>query len=113
MTTYKFGDITLVLFPFTDQVTSKKRPAVVVSSAVYNQKHPDLILMAVTSQIRDSHAFGEVPVSQWKKASLLRPSLIKPIFTTVERGLILRRLGRLAEKNRQALQEALQNILGE
>jgi hypothetical protein len=28
--TYKFGDLGLVPFPFTDQTTSKKRPAVIV-----------------------------------------------------------------------------------
>jgi hypothetical protein len=32
MTSYKFADVVLVPFPFTDQTTSKKRPAVVVSS---------------------------------------------------------------------------------
>jgi hypothetical protein len=37
MTDYKFGDIVLVPFPFTDQTTFKKRPAVIVSSNAYNQ----------------------------------------------------------------------------
>ena len=50
MTTYEFGDIVLAPFPFTDQTASKKRPAVVVSSAAYHQERPDLIIMAVTSQ---------------------------------------------------------------
>jgi mRNA interferase MazF len=31
MTEYNFGDIVLVPFPFTDQSTVKKRPAVIVS----------------------------------------------------------------------------------
>jgi len=28
----EFGDVVMVSFPFTDQTTAKKRPAVVVSS---------------------------------------------------------------------------------
>lgn len=36
MTSYKFGDVVLVPFPFTDQSASKKRPAVVVSSSAYH-----------------------------------------------------------------------------
>jgi mRNA interferase MazF len=36
MTTYSFGDVILVPFPFTDQSRAKQRPAVVVSSARYN-----------------------------------------------------------------------------
>lgn len=49
MTPFEFGDIILVPFPFTDQTTSKKRPAVVISSSTYNTARPDLIIMAVTS----------------------------------------------------------------
>jgi mRNA interferase MazF len=52
MTGCKFGDVVLVPFPFTDQSGAKKRPAVVVSSAAYNVGRPDLILMAITSQIK-------------------------------------------------------------
>jgi len=48
-TNYEFGDVVLVPFPFTDQTSSKKRPAVVVSSVAYHQAHPDLIVMAITT----------------------------------------------------------------
>jgi mRNA interferase MazF len=34
---YKFGDIILVKLPFTDQTTTKKRPAVIISSSTDNQ----------------------------------------------------------------------------
>lgn len=95
MTNYDFGDLVLVPFPFTNQTTTKKRPAVVVGSAAYNSERPDLVLMAVTSQTRRSTSFGEVTVTEWKQAGLIKPSVIKPIFTTVEKGLILRRLGQL------------------
>ncbi len=49
MTNYDFGEVVLVPFPFTDQTMTKKRPAIVVSSAAYNSERPDLVLMAVTS----------------------------------------------------------------
>ena len=54
MTDYKFGDVVLIPFPFTNQTTTKRRPAVVVSSTTYHRNHPDLILMAITGQIRPS-----------------------------------------------------------
>jgi len=113
MTDYDFGDVVLVPFPFTDQTTTKKRPGVVVSSSVYNRERPDIVLMAVTSQVRPSLLFGEVVVTEWKGAGLLRPSVIKPIFATIEKGLLLSNLGQLGEEDRKVLQETLQKLLGE
>jgi mRNA interferase MazF len=74
-TAYSFGDVVLVPFPFTDQTASKKRPAVVVSANAYQQGRPDVIVMAVTSQIlRPAGALGESLISDWQGAGLLKPS---------------------------------------
>lgn len=104
MTSYNFGDIVLVPFLFTDQTGKKKRPAVVVSSAIYNTARLDLILMAITSQIRTAPLVGEVAVTEWQKAGLLKASVIKPVLTTVEKRLVLRQLGQLEQTDRLALQ---------
>jgi mRNA interferase MazF len=111
-TGYEFGEIVLVPFPFTDQSGSKRRPAVIVSSAAYNRERIDLVIMAVTSQIRPSGGFGEVFVAGWQAAGLLKPSAIKPVLTTIERGLVMRRLGQLIEQDRNALRQALLTIFG-
>lgn len=68
MTSYEFGDVLLAPFPFTDQTTVKKRPAVVISSRAYDRDRLDLILMAITSQVRPSPGFGEVIIEAWKQA---------------------------------------------
>ena len=51
---FDFADVVLVPFPFTNQAAFKRRPAVVVSSRSYNLGRPDLIVMAITSQLRPS-----------------------------------------------------------
>ena len=94
---FDFGDVVLVPFPFTSQTASKKRPAVVVSSPAYNTARPDLVVMAITRQLRPSLGFGDTPVGRWEAAGLLKPSAVKPEFATLEHGLVLRRLGVLAE----------------
>lgn len=111
-TTFEFGDIILVPFTFTDQSASKKRPAVVVSSAAYNNDRPDIILMAITSQMRHLGKTGEAEVKDWREAGLLKPSLVKPILATIEKNMVLKKLGRLSEKDRQDLRETLRLILG-
>ena len=111
MTTYKFGEILLVPFPFTDQTSQKKRPTVIVSSDNYNQQRPDLILAAITSQISTVLQFGEIQIIDWSKAGLLKPSVVKPIVTTIEKKLVLKRLGKLDDSDIKSLKIFLKNIL--
>ena len=112
MTTYKFGDIILVPFPFTDQTTSKKRPGVVVSSDEYNTGRPDLIIMAITSRLHQVNRLGEQMVDDWQGAGLLKPSVFKPILATIENALVLGKLGSFTSKDRHSLALILQDILG-
>lgn len=111
-TSYSFGDIVLVPFPFTDQSTIKRRPAVVVSSSRYHAERPDLIIMAVTSQPRPAGGVGEVQVKDWKGAGLIKPSVVKPVITTIEHSLVIRRLGQLKAEDQAALRRAITAILG-
>jgi mRNA interferase MazF len=109
---FEFGDIVLVPFPFTSQVASKKRPAVVVSSRAYNDAKPDVVVMAVTSQLRVNTRLGEVWVTEWKTAGLLKPSSIKPVFATLEQSLVIRRLGAMHPTDCAALKKAIAQALG-
>ena len=69
--------------------------------------------MAVTSQfLRPAGAVGEVLITEWQKAGLPKASLIKPVLTTIEKRLILRKLGEPQEQDRTALRQALTAILG-
>jgi mRNA interferase MazF len=111
-TSFEFADVVLVPFPFTDQSTIKKRPAVVVSSAAYHRQRPDLILMAITSQFRPANTVGEVLVQHWQSAGLIKPSVLKPLLTTIERGLVVRTMGKLHAEDRAALHKALDEIIG-
>ena len=72
MTEFNFGDIVLVPFPFTDQSTSKKRPAVVICSPTYISERSDLIIIAVTSQIKTAGLIGKAVIKDWQSAGLLK-----------------------------------------
>ena len=111
-TGYSFGDVVLVPFPFTDQTGIKRRPAVIVSSAEYQTQRRDLVIMAVTSQIRSRQAFGEFTIAEWKKAGLVAPSAVKPVLTTIEKRLVLKKLGQFQPADLGMLRTSLDQILG-
>ena len=107
-----FGQVVLVPFPFTDQSGAKKRPAVIVSTSAYNANQRDLIIMAITSQVRQPLGFGEVTLADWEVAGLIKPSVIKPVLATIEQGLVLRTLGTLSAADLRALRGAIAQIIG-
>lgn len=109
---FDFGDVVLVPFPFTDQSGTKKRPAVVVSIAGYNTSRRDVVIMAITSQVRTPLGYGEAMVDDWRTADLIKVSLLKPVFSTIEQGLVMRVIGHLSAADLQTLQRLLENVLG-
>ncbi len=109
---FAFGDVVLVPFPFTDQTATKRRPAAVISAQAYNERHPDIVLMPITSQLRADARPGDAVIERWQAAGLLKPSAIKPVIATLEQALVIRRLGKLAEGDRESLDTALRAILG-
>jgi mRNA interferase MazF len=106
-----FGEIVLVRFPFTDLSSTKRRPAVVVSSALYGQLRRDVLILAITSQAGPASRF-DVPVANWRRAGLLKPSFLKPAIATLQRDLILGKLGRLDEDDSRSLRALLALMLG-
>lgn len=111
-TSYDVGDVVLVNFPFTNLQTTKKRPAVIISSAAYQQNRPDVILLAITSRIRLPLALGETVLQEWQAAGLAKPSMLKPLIATIEQACIVKTLGRLSTADRQNLSRTIQTILG-
>lgn len=110
-TSYRFADVVLVPFPFTDQSTSKKRPAVVVSSDLFHREHSGVIVMAISSQARPASE-TEADIHHWKRAGLLNPSVIKPAIATLDTGLVIKKLGHLSDDDRTRLDRVLSAVLG-
>lgn len=50
---YKQGDILLIPIPFSNLSITKQRPVLVLSNDNYNQFTKDLLVAAITSQLKD------------------------------------------------------------
>jgi mRNA interferase MazF len=110
MTRYNKGDIILVPFPFSDQTTTKKRHAVIVSSDTYNKISQDIIIMAITGQTRSPFGVGEFLIEDWQGAGLLKSSAVKSAVSTIEQRLVMKILGRLSSKDLSTLDKALKEL---
>jgi len=109
---FSLGNVVLVPFPFTDQSGSKKRPAVIVSSSSYNTNRRDIVIMAITSQVRQPLAYGEAMVADWQATGLIKASVLKPVFTTIDQGLVIRPMGTLSAADLKTLRQILGNVIG-
>ena len=107
MTSFEPGDVILVPFPFTDQQSTKKRPAVIVSSIAYHRTRSDIIILALTSNLSGDH----IPLTDWQEARLPKPTAFKPVLATLESDLALKRLGHLSAKDLENLSKILREIL--
>ncbi len=68
--------------------------------------------MAVTSQARAAATLGELKIADWTTASFIKPSVVKPVITTIEETLVIRRLRRLKTEDQEILRRAIGAILG-
>jgi len=100
-TSFKQGDIVLVPLPFTDLSAVKQRPGLVISPDRFNEARPDLVVVAITSQIPSGLGEDEVrlPDAELAACGLPKPSIVKlgKIFT-IHQGLIRKKIGRVPQR---------------
>ena len=111
MTAYSRGDVVLVGFVFADESGRKLRPAVVISSAAYQRARQEVVVAAITSNVR-RRLFGDHLIGDWQGAGLLFPSVVAGIIRTIKRTMIARKLGSLAKPDLEAVQQELRRCLG-
>ena len=102
-------DIVAVPFPFTDRPAAKRRPALVVSTAAFNQDHGQAILAMITSA--RSAWPSDVTIQEWRKAGLQVPCKVRFKMFTLDDALILRKLGKLSKRDGKAVRNALAHWL--
>lgn len=112
MTIFAKGDVVLVSLPFTNLSGTKARPAVVVSDNDYNAKTPDIIIASITSNLGAIRHPGDHPISDWRGAGLLKPSLAQMKLQTITHVLVRRTLGSLSTADLSMLDQGLRQALG-
>ena len=107
---YKMFDIVVVPFPFTDQDTDKKRPALVLSDSIFNEATDNCVLAMITSAKNPEWPL-DIHISSIQKSGLSAPSKIRMKIFTLDSRLILKKIGGLSTKDQKAVKENLQKLM--
>lgn len=101
--------VVVVPFPFTDRATTRRRPALVLSTRVFN-RHGHSVLAMITSASHQPWP-GDTLVSDLDSAGLTTPSLVRLKVFTLDNRFIARRIGGLAPRDRAAVAAQLQRFV--
>ena len=109
---FKRGEIVLVPVPFSDLTYTKKRPVLVVSNTNHNFASPDMIVLAITSNLiqngivieSDDLTVGTLP----KKSMILCGKIY-----TLEQSIVIKRFGAVSADVLIKVVSEINNLLTE
>jgi mRNA-degrading endonuclease toxin of MazEF toxin-antitoxin module len=96
----------VVTVDFHGATGPKRRPAVVVSSAVYHQHRPDLVLGVLTSQVSRATTPLDYLLQDWSSAGLRQPSVFRAYFGMATPASV-RVIGHLSARDWEGVQACL------
>ena len=105
---YKQGDIVILELPFTDLVGSKLRPVLILNKEDLGS---DLIVLKITGtpgEFRVALEQEDLAEGRLKKRSYIDCSSI----FTVDKSLVVKKVGRLKERKTKEVLELVKEILG-
>jgi len=103
-------DIIEVKFPFASSLKYKARPAVIVSSDVYNENKRGTLLILAISSVTDTKLDFELELQNWKESGLLKQSVFKSSIATIEKDFIITKLGTLSDSDKNRLDKLIKII---
>jgi mRNA interferase MazF len=105
MTHYRFGEVVLVVFPFSEIRQEKKRPALVILDI----GDKDVVLAPITTVER--LGLGDCKLKIWSASGLLQASSVRLAkVACLGKNGILRRLGHLSDDDKQGIATLWQKI---
>lgn len=109
---FEQGDILLIAFPFSDLTKAKQRPVLVLSNKNHNYSSSDFICCGITSNLNNKKYSIILDKSDMQQGNIPKTSRIKfnKIFT-LEKSLVIKRIGRINVKKLRQVQKALMELL--
>jgi mRNA interferase MazF len=106
---FRAGDIVVTDFPGV--TGNKRRPAVILSSDTFHATRPDVIIGLITSQTSAAHGPTDCVLVDWDSAGLRLPSAFRAFLVTLPAGGVTAKIGRLSDRDWEAVQACARNAL--
>lgn len=106
MQSYKLGEIVLIKFPFTDNLTFKKRPALIIKDT----NDGDIIVCRITS--KSYNTLYDIELKNWNQNGLKLPSVIRiHKIASLEKDMIDIKLGEIDHLLKSEVINIMQKLL--
>jgi mRNA interferase MazF len=86
----------LIWIDFPGVIQTKRRPAVILSSATYHASRPDIMVGLITSQTAKANSPTDYLLADWQSAGLRVPSAFRAFILTLPQTAIVSTMGRLS-----------------
>lgn len=109
------GQVVVVHVVFSDGSGSKPRPVLVVSTELFHESLPDVLVCPISSQPRfyQHPGQGDYPLRQWEKAGLRHPSTVRiSKLLAIDKRVIKRTLSEIDREDLAAIDRSLLHALG-
>ena len=91
---YKQGDVLLISVPFSDLSSAKRRPVLVISNDEYQFASEDMLVAAVTSNLRENRLAVALEQQHMLEGNLPKPSCIRADkLYTLAKSIVIKKIG--------------------
>ncbi len=105
MEKFSFGEIVLLKFPYTDGLTYKRRPSLIISDF----EDGDIVVCRITSQVYDSNQ--DVYIESWEKSGLKLPSIVRVHkIATLDKAMVEVVMGKIDEQLARKIKSIFANL---
>ena len=105
-------DILLTRFPFSDLVSSKVRPVLVLSNDAYNRRFSDVLICAITSSPRPHEYAAGLEAKDLEEGVLKVESKVRSdTITSIEQEIVLKKIGRVKKEKYRKVVNLVQKLI--
>jgi mRNA interferase MazF len=109
---YKQRDIVLIPIPFSDLRSKKRRPVIVISNDIYNQKTEDIAVVAVTSNIEEKDYTILITQDDIEEGDLYKNSMIRvDKIYSLSQSIAVKKLGKIEKATFERIVALLNKLI--